>query len=710
LKFEDLEREDSKRPDQQPKALRDLAVECWAKIKDSEMAETRQDRVAQWDRIEKILYRKDHWTSPNSKWQFKVGEQYFPKFDLIQMIVETAVPKILDQNFKPNVGVEGHRKQYLKPEDPNSQAMMQAIQDNGLEGENLPEIAQQMINPAIEFHREKEGLGLDTEKMARSMVTLGESVICDSFAGAPKSFTIHPRDAFCDEYAHGQEDITWGGYRYSKTIAEIRKDYPEWGHLAKPQAEDRTSSKSRAGLYHIKRVFQDEHDVLKSRIWVYTIWMRDLSEETITSKPVKVGSAVELNQYRLDERDWSEEPIYESGGDTPDYWLLTTKIKQQKYPSGLRQVCFTPDVVLDSGDEDKLPDGVKMPIQWAPYFPIDGTVHGTGLAEIAMEPGLALDQFWKAALEDTSYGSLTLVRENAVAAGNTFRKEREPFGRAKLYYLRSSYKGPITDAIHTMSAGETAQSIVALIGVMREFVEWLTGQYDPRMAVQGMRDASGELIKDLTKGSHDRLGLPKDTIKRVLRQLVTNWVHYLVTYDDTERNYRRETFTGGEQWVQFKPQILGKFEWNFDVQIGRGANLPEDPEEQAAYVEALIDRMSQKPKQIRDFEIDRYEIPFGDEIKKILDAAEQAAQQAAAQAGDPVAAANREAAGKELADSLGNIASNKEGDTGNRGKALGSLAEMGKSGEIPDVGWFTGEQPAQGPQGPPVPQMGNQPN
>jgi hypothetical protein len=695
---DDLDNKDQRKPDRQPEKLKKLNAAHQSFIQRVKKDDLRQARVVQWNKIEDNVYRYRSYNADDDRAQIKVGEQWFPRLQVIRLCIESAMPKVLNQNYRPSVRVEENKRTFLQPENQQHQQLAQTIAQNGIKADSLPEAAAQMLNPAIEHLRETELLDRDIKKAVRNALLLGEYWMIDGYADGPKSYVCHPRNVYCDPLAGTPEEIKRIAIKKQRSIAYIRENYKEWGHLVRPGTTEgaETGGAITDGAIHSGKdsTYEDEHDITKSVVDVYTVFVYDESVEEKTITEVIDSSQVEkLQQLRGDQHDWSEEALYAKdpeGFDQSIGWKLTRKEVQRTTPSGWKQEIHCGDICLDDGSTSEFPAGITCPAKPLLAFPIENSCHALGLAELVMDAQQMLNQFYKAALEDTQYGTTTFVREHAVEPQGATATPERPDGRNKIHYVRSNFKGTLDDIMYTLPPGESAQSILALAQATRELVEWISGQYDPRMTAQGMRDASGELIKDLKDGAYDRLSDMQEEVKYLVSTLCRNWVLYLVSYDGDERQYKRRLPTG-DKLVQFAPALLNGFEWVFDVDVGRGMNMPNDPEEQAKFLIGLIDSLSQKPKQIRDLEIDVLDLPFGNEVKQILDSVEQDR----AKQPSPLQLETMQRAMEGLSDALEELVKAAELPPIVRGKALESLAHLAKTGEVPDLSWMPGNAPQQ---------------
>lgn len=714
----ELNGEDEKKQKRQPYEMRELAKRVKAFVDEAEKSTLRQKRVKVWDRIDKMLVDGHLFNLPEDKdGMLEIDGAWYPKLHIMQIVLEMALPKVVDKHYRPSVVVEERQRTMLPAEDPRRLAMEQFVDQSGLQPapgvdpmtgapvqpEPIPmyDQAAAMLSAAIEYYRESTKMDKNTRNLALFTLAYGEYYRKDGYTEGPQDALVSMRDIFDDPYARSADERRYIVQEFSDTIGNIRKDYPEWGHLVRPEDQRSVDRGRKADKYRESRNVTDEKDIENSRVALHCAYIKDEHSTKPVYKTVRV-STTEERQLLL-ENGFTAKQVYgedpETGQTVPMGWDMRkeTGDEERLYPSGWRQVIVCGDVVLDDGTKNVLPEGCSLPIHQAGCFPIENTLRFKGLGELILDEAHMLNVFYKHALEDVQAGAIDVIDESVIDPNSIVYEKKKRGSRRQTLRFKSRRSDPskgIDSVFRTYPAGETSQSILALLEACRLFVEWASGQFDPRMGQTGNRDQSGELIKELKDGSYERLGPVKESVAETIEDACRNWVHYLVTYGKDVRRYKTRSLFG-EDLVEFAPIVIGQFEWNFDVKVGDGGTMPDDPEEAADYLEAFVGRIIMQPKPIRDMLIKLRRFPFERELIQSLDKAEsmqqqQAAQQAqqAAQANqappgpDPVQLKMQEEAAKELAQALGDLAAEDEQPGAIRAAAITALGQM-VGGQMP---------------------------
>lgn len=682
--LQELNAEDSGKLMKQPRHLQDLHKQFLSDKTEGLGGKMRKRRVKKWRKIDKLVIDGHTYDDTYDEDRIKIGNAFYPKMHIAQMMIEMALPKVLDQHYTPWVTVEENKRSFLPIEDPNRARLNQFARDSGIpEGTPDLETAAAFLNTWNEFHYENEKVDRKTTQYARGILQYGEYWRKDGYEDGPKDDLYHPRDIIQDPHAENPEQWRYLICQYRDTLGNVRRDYPEWGHLVRPQ-EDRNSNLKSTGdnkgsQHHRESRYREtsssfnEHNIESSQIELSEYWVEDISEEPELAMRF-IDNVEDLQEWR--EAGFDPEPVIGLNELTNINEILGWEVEAPTgemiptFPSGWRQIIVSQEFILDEGFDFKLPKGAGLPLHQAGYFKIDGTTHYKGLIDIVMDNIQIFNILFKNALEDVSaagvdFWDTTLLKDSVKPkSGDEFASSR----RKVFEYASKAVNGKQTvtrSPLESVSPGETSQSIMALIDASRTFIEWISGQYDPRSEQGGNRDQSGALVKELKDGSRERLGVVKESITDALVDMFTNWSYYAVTFDTTERQFNRDDLFGPQSLI-FAPDVLGKFEWNFDIKIGNGVGLPRDPEDQAAFLDAYIAERMGMPKPLRDISVRLRKFPFGEKLIEAMDTAEaqiKADAQAAAQAEagpDPTLEKIRVEGGKNLTQLLQQVGSDDE--------------------------------------------------
>lgn len=595
--------------------------------------------------------------------RIKSGDEYNPAVPLCFMVVDMLLPKILSTPADPEVVAEQDTPFYAPIQSP----FMRAKVANGLQTRTDTEAAADMLNAAVAHYVEKTKLRKNVRECWRGAAWFGDYFLWDvDCYGLPTAKPMHPSKISIDPDATCLDDARIVRIKDEQTLAYVREHFELGDQVT---AMDDTQRDERG--------IEPKDD--ESKLVCIEYWYEKQEGKVNDVEQKRVTDQAEYAQLLADADTWrllKAEPQL----DGSYVWTFERDIEVDMYPGGWCRHVRCNNVVLESYQPASASGA--LPLHHYRLHAVPGEFWSLGVYDIVQDLNVVYDSVFKNCLEDIEQnGPVNAYRSGEVDSIKGSRGD----SRTKNIEVTTQYAGPLGDILMHYPAAETSASALQILGIVRELVEVITGQVDPRTSTGPLREASGALIREMQDGSQERLGTQQELTAEIECAIVKNWCYYLIENDTETKTYAKRGATNRRKFT-FSPSILGgeDFDFRFDVITGDATAVPRKAQDRYMWYRQLIMDAMGAGEQVAEYLIDISGAPNGQELKEKIKADRDAAMQSAAQ--QPAGDDPTKDAKKALADFLAEF-----GESSNpyppvvRGEALKALQGWAATGEVPDV-------------------------